>query len=306
MGKPLRVLIVEDSDDDAQLVLRELKKGGFEPTHQRVETAEAMSAALEKQAWEVIISDYVLPRFSGPDALKLLQGKGLDIPFIIVSGKITEEAAVEVMKAGAHDYLLKDRLARLCSSVEQELRNAATRLDKRRAEEAMRESEGKFRSIFDAATDGIILADMVTKKFADANRRQLDMLGHSLDEIRNMGVMDIHPQEKLPYVLDQFEKQSNGEITLAKDIPVKRKDGSVFYADISSGPIELAGKHYLMGIFHDITERRQAEEKQNKHVQELEIMSKAAIGRELKMIAQEKEVNSLLKELGRKPKYKEG
>ena len=132
---------------------------------------------------------------------------------------------------------------------------------RKRAAEALSDSEMKFTSIFDHATDGIILVDIETKKFCDANLVMCDMLAYSLDEIKKMGIMDIHPQENLPYVLDQFEKQAKGEIVLAKDIPVKRKDGSVFYADISSGSIELAGKNYLMGIFRDITLRKQAEQR---------------------------------------------
>ncbi|MCX5707361.1 MAG: PAS domain S-box protein [Candidatus Omnitrophica bacterium] len=130
--------------------------------------------------------------------------------------------------------------------------------ERKRMAEAMGKSEAKFKSIFDHATDGILLADKETKKFIDGNREICDLLGYTLDEIKNLGVMEIHPKEDLPHVLDQFEKQAKGEITVTT-LPVKRKDGSVFYADVSSGPVELAGKQYLIGIFRDITERRRAE-----------------------------------------------
>jgi len=133
--------------------------------------------------------------------------------------------------------------------------------ERKRAEEALQESEEKFRTIFDNTTDGILLADIENKKFLDSNKMFCQMLGYSLEEIKNIGVMDIHPEEDLPYVIEQFEKQSQKEITLAIDIPVKKKDGSVFYADINSAPITLAGKTYLMGVFRDITERKKAEEK---------------------------------------------
>ena len=133
--------------------------------------------------------------------------------------------------------------------------------ERKRAEEALQESEEKFRTIFDNTTDGILLADIENKKFLDSNKMFCQMLGYSLEEIKNIGVMDIHPEEDLPYVIEQFEKQSQKEITLAIDIPVKKKDGSVFYADINSAPITLAGKTYLMGVFRDITERKKTEEK---------------------------------------------
>jgi len=127
-------------------------------------------------------------------------------------------------------------------------------------EEKLRESEETFRTIFDAATDGILLAGMEDKKFYLGNRALCQMIGYNQEEIRNLGVMEIHPEEDLPYVIEQFEKQSRGEITIAKDIPVKRKDGSLFYADIGSVPITLSGRTYLMGIFRDNTERRRVEE----------------------------------------------
>lgn len=113
MGKPLRVLIVEDSEEDAMLLLDGLRQGGYEPTSQRVDTSEAMDQALAKsyeEGWDIVISDYVMPGFSGLAALALLKAKGIDLPFIVVSGKIGEEVAVETMKAGAHDYVLKNNL----------------------------------------------------------------------------------------------------------------------------------------------------------------------------------------------------
>src|SRR3990172_5785074 len=113
MNQPLRVLIVEDSADDALLVLRELRRGGYNVTWERVETAETMRAALTRQPWEIVISDYSMPHFSGPAALELLRASGLDLPLILVSGTVGEELAVAAMKAGANDYLMKGNLARL-------------------------------------------------------------------------------------------------------------------------------------------------------------------------------------------------
>lgn len=138
MSKPLRVLIVEDSEDDALFLLHELRKGGYAVTSERVDTAPAMSAALEKQAWDVVIADYVMPHFSAPDALILLRSKRLDLPFIVVSGKIGEDIAVATMKSGAHDYIMKGNLKRLVAAVEREMREAVERQERRRAEESIR------------------------------------------------------------------------------------------------------------------------------------------------------------------------
>ncbi|MCL5025759.1 MAG: HD domain-containing protein [Chloroflexi bacterium] len=138
MSEPLRVLIVEDSEDDALLLLRELKCGGYDPTFERVDAPAAMSEALDRQAWDIVLADFVMPRFSGLAALTLLKEKGLDLPFIIVSGKIGEDLAVEAMRSGAQDYLVKGKLGRLIPAVERELRDAASRRERRRAEDELR------------------------------------------------------------------------------------------------------------------------------------------------------------------------
>src|SRR5438874_709262 len=111
MGKPLRVLMVEDSEDDALLVLRELRAAGYDLTHERVDTAAALEAALDRHAWDLVIGDYSMPHFSGTAALAMLRERGLDVPYICVSGTITEELAVAAMKAGAHDYVTKGQLS---------------------------------------------------------------------------------------------------------------------------------------------------------------------------------------------------
>jgi signal transduction histidine kinase/ActR/RegA family two-component response regulator len=130
----LRVLIVEDSPDDALLLELELRRAGYQPMCQRVEKAAELSAALDQRPWQAIIADYVLPSFSGLDALRLVKARGLDVPFIIVSGHITENTAVAAMKAGAHDYVMKNNLARLGPAIDRELQEAGLRRERRAAE----------------------------------------------------------------------------------------------------------------------------------------------------------------------------
>jgi two-component sensor histidine kinase len=127
MNDVLRILLVEDSATDAKLVLQELERAGRRVQFERVETATAMRAALLREPWDLVISDWSLPTFSAPAALRILTESGLDLPFIIVSGTIGEETAVEAMRAGAHDFVLKDKLARLGPAVERELRECQSR-----------------------------------------------------------------------------------------------------------------------------------------------------------------------------------
>src|SRR5687768_10237913 len=135
MRKRLRALIIDDSENDVLLLVRGLTRGGFELEFERVEMPEAMHTALSNQTWDVIISDYAMPHFSGLAALSLLQQSGLDIPFILVSGTIGEDLAAEAMKAGAHDYVMKGNLVRLSTAIERELGDVEVRRSRRRAEE---------------------------------------------------------------------------------------------------------------------------------------------------------------------------
>ncbi|MFC1593941.1 PAS domain S-box protein [Candidatus Omnitrophota bacterium] len=132
--------------------------------------------------------------------------------------------------------------------------------DRVKAEEALRESEQRFKDIFDKAADGILVADPETRKFYDANKIMCSMLGFNLKEIKNIGIDDIHPIESISYILEQFNKIKEGQLRLIQDLPMKRKNGSIFYADINSYPITLLGRTYIIGIFRDVTERKQIEQ----------------------------------------------
>lgn len=130
-AKPLRVLLVEDNAQDAMLVLRELRRGGFAVSHSLIDTPEAMTEALEQgldgAPWEIVISDYSMPRFSAPMALSMVKEHKLDVPFIIVSGTVSEDIAVEAIHRGAHDFMAKGKLVRLIPAIERELRDVAMR-----------------------------------------------------------------------------------------------------------------------------------------------------------------------------------
>src|SRR2546426_8505280 len=145
MSKPLRILIVEDSEEDTELLLQELRRGAYEPAFERVDTPATMSAALDQQNWDLVVADFSMPQFNALAALELLNKKGLDLPFIIVSGTIGEEIAVSAMKNGARDYIMKGNLRRLVPAVRRELSEVVQRQERKRAEEELRINKEQFR-----------------------------------------------------------------------------------------------------------------------------------------------------------------
>ena len=260
MSTPLRVLIIEDSKDDALLLVRSLRRGGYAPTFERIETAAAMSAALDQQTWDVVISDYARPYFSAPAALALLKESGLDLPFIIVSGAIGEETAVEAMKAGAHDYIQKGNLALLIPAIERELRDAQVRRERKQAEEALRESEERYRMIFDCAADGLVTIDrrgVVT----DANQRMAEMLGLRAEDYvgkRLTALGHLFPRKSLG--LKRFGERMAGKEIAPYEVQIRRADGSLIDIELNARPIRRDGKTIgEIAVIRDITERKRAE-----------------------------------------------
>ncbi|MGD9395898.1 MAG: response regulator [Candidatus Thorarchaeota archaeon] len=159
VSEEVRILLIEDSEDDAVLIERILKKGGLDSTMQRVSNAEEMNRALNNQTWDAVLCDYMMPEFSIKDAMKEINLRGIDLPFIIVSGTISDEIAVEMMQAGAHDYLTKNNLSRLVPAIEREIGEAEQRKRRRAAEQALRESERKHRTLVESLSDTVFVLD---------------------------------------------------------------------------------------------------------------------------------------------------
>ncbi len=257
MTTPLRCLIVEDSEDDARLVLRQLRDGGFEVTAERVDTPEAMSAALARQPWDIIISDYKMPRFSGTAALELLKASGLDLPFIIVSGTIGEELAVEAIKAGAHDYLMKDRLARLVPAVQRKLRDALVRRERQHSEETLRLQAAALA----AAANAIVIADR-DGTVVWVNSAFTTLTGYPLAEAVGKNPRDLvkSGQQERAFYENLWQTIVTGHVWHG-ELVNRRKDGSVYPEEQTITPLrDAAGAiTHFIAIKEDLTERRAAE-----------------------------------------------
>jgi PAS domain S-box-containing protein len=261
MSTLLRILIVEDAEDDALLLVRHIQRGGYEVTYERVEDAASMNTALNRQSWDIIISDYALPTFNGLAALKLLQEKEIDIPFIIVSGTIGEDVAVRAMKAGAHDYVMKGNLARLIPAIQRELQDVEVRRERKRAEEALLESEDRYRRLFEESKDAIYIST-VEGKFLDINQAGVELFGYgSKEELLTANIeQDIYT--------DRPKRNRTKEIMhtqgFIKDFEqtLKRRDGKPIIVLETATPVCDAQGNVIMyrSILRDVTKQKLLEQ----------------------------------------------
>jgi PAS domain S-box-containing protein len=262
MKNSLRVLIVEDSEFDAQIMVNLLRKGGYVVTFERVENAEDMRAKLESRSWHLILADYNLPSFNAPAALELLKESGLDLPFIIVSGGIGEDIAVACMKAGAHDYLMKGNLHRLAPAVERELREAANRASQREAKQAVQESELRYRLLWESCPDAVALMD-TAGQIHFANPAVQDVFGYSPEEVIGRNFSWLLPERLRGGPFGPFDKYVRAGTTKLALRAVEtvgwRKDGSEMPIEVSFSDMLLQGERRFVGFIRDITERKRAE-----------------------------------------------
>lgn len=239
--RSIRVLLVEDSEEDAELNIVALRKAGFAPYFERVESESEMVTALERSAWDIVLCDYALPAFNAPSALELVRTRGFDVPFVVVSGTVGEEAAIEVMRCGAHDYLFKGRLPRLGAVVERELQSIVARRANREMEKSLRLSEVRHRLLVEQSSDLVVIVDGRGRLtyVSPASQRLLEYSPEELGGAAAITIVEAESVPKLREALGRANSAPGDPVTLELDLV--RRDGAkraveMVLIDCSSNP----------------------------------------------------------------------
>jgi diguanylate cyclase (GGDEF)-like protein/PAS domain S-box-containing protein len=260
VNKSVNILIVDDSEDDAQLVLLALRGGGFVPTFRRVQTAAELESALTQEAWDAVISDFNIMRgFTGMDALRIFRATGLDSPFILISAAIGEETAVNAMKAGASDYVMKQSLALLAPALERELKETQMRAAHRRGQEALRDSEQRFRQMAENIRDVFFLVDAASNRILYVSPAYEEIWGRSCESLYadpEAWTEAIHPGDR-ESTYDKYRKgMSAGKFEY--EYRIVRPDGSIRWIEVRAFPVrdDAGNVVRITGVAEDITERK--------------------------------------------------
>jgi PAS domain S-box-containing protein len=262
-SQSLRVLMVEDSEDDVLLIIRELKKGGYNPSYERVENAVAMKKALEEKQWDVILCDYKLSIFNAPSAIAVLKEVKIDIPIIIVSGAIGEDMAVECMHSGARDYIMKDNLSRLCPAIAREVKEMVMRNKQMHTEDKLRSEERMFRVLAEHSSDITLLLNLegIVIYINPAVER---ILGFKPEErIGASGFDLVHPDD-IKLLADAFNtlsRDTNSPV-IQGEIHLRHKDGN--WRTLEAMGSNLVNNNIVEAIivnYRDITGRKQMEQR---------------------------------------------
>ena len=278
MSKALRLLIVENKAEDVDLLVRELRHGGYEPSYLRVDNAIDLLAALSEQEWDLIISDYALPQFDALAALECVAQTGLDLPFIVISGTAGEATAIEAMKAGAHDYIMKDNLTGMVVTIERELRQAVARQQHRIAEDALLDSEARYRDLFENANDAIYTHDL-EGNILSINNKGEKLTGYKREELTGQSIALLLNDDNLQIATQYLTKRLAGNTDDAgMQLEILTKAGKLLPIEVNSRLIYKGGKPVaVQGIARDISERRNLEE-QFRQSQKMEAIGRLAGG----------------------------
>jgi len=253
MKKKLFVLFIEDSQDDADLTIRLLKTAGYEVVCQRVETAKEMTEAMNREPWDLVLSDYSMPQFTVQEALEIFHAHGADIPFIVISGAIGEEKAVQLIKAGVHDYLLKDHMTRFISVVDRELHEANTRRELVKVSTELEISEKKFKSYIEHAPDGVFVIDSKGQNI-EVNEAACHITGYTRDQLLETSVLSLISGESGENAVELGKKLLETG-SLNANFEVRNKNGANQWLAVNL--IQISEDHFI-GFINDITVRENA------------------------------------------------
>lgn len=259
MSKHLRLLIVEDCENDAELMRLNLQRQGFQCECRRASTAERLEAALH-EPWDLAIVDYFLPGLEVSEVLRIVKERAPDIPVIVMSGQTREDRAVAVMKAGADDYISKGNLLGLAAAVERELEQARLRRERKQAEEALRRTNEQYRLLFEGNPHPMWVVDPETLAFLAVNDAATRHYGYSREEFKRMNLREIRPAEDVPALVEFHQRtaEQNSSMPTAAVWRHRKRDGSLIYAEVTANPVQFEGRSALLVLAHDITEQQRA------------------------------------------------
>jgi len=261
MGQPLNLLIVEDSEDDADLLLRVLRPAGYEPAYEIVDTLPTMRTALEHKDWDVITSDHAMPHFSAPAALALAKELRPNSPFIVVSGENDLNLAVSLMKSGARDYIRKEELARLVPTIKEVMHEVEVGREQQRAEHLLQISEARYRRLFETAQDGILILDADTGQITDVNPYLVKMLGYPQENFLGKKLWEIGSFKDSEASKSTFlELQTQGYVRY-EDLPLEASDEGRVDVEFVSNVYTVGDKRVIQCNIRNITRRKEAEAK---------------------------------------------
>jgi two-component system cell cycle sensor histidine kinase/response regulator CckA len=271
-----RILLLEDDIADAKLSLRELARAGFEVDSEIISTSKEFTERLQSRRFDLILADYRLPDWTGLEALRWLRNSGIDTPFILVTGTLGDDLAIECIKEGATDYVLKEKLNRLPQACRRALEEERTRAERDRAERELRESEEQYRLLFDTNPLPMWVFDRETLAFLAVNEAAVRHYGFSRREFFAMTIKDMRPQEDIPDLLRETSRP-NGGLSLPKVWRHRKKDGTVIDVEIASDALPFRGRQAELVLAHDITEAKRLEE-QFRQAQKMEAIGRLAGG----------------------------
>lgn len=291
MDAALRILVLEDSASDARLVERALRDGGVAFSAERVETREGFVRALDEGP-DLVLADYRLPSFDGLAALRLARERLPLVPVIIVTGTLLDEVAADLLREGAADYILKDRLSRLPAAVRRAL-------DEARAKAERIEAEKRYRTLFEAARDGIVLVDAASGKVVDCNPAFESQAGRRLDQLRSLAMWDLGQPEDAEAIRRTLREAGEGPRGGGGEMGLARPDGTCVQVELLANSIELGGRRFVQSQVRDISARLAAEAQLREQVDELRRFQKVIVDRELRLMELEARVAQMEAAAGR-------